>query len=331
MRKLYVALVAVAMILAACGGIVLAETPTETAGPNLEATIVALLEDLVAAQVATEEPPEAPPTAEPTEEPTEAPVVESTAPAEDGLDTEAIAASQVSLIGGVVMAANPAPYTISGIPETVEIAADEMARLVTSAEMLQRDPTENVNSLGLLTQYFLADAGVFLTHSVSESEANESAWLITPDTQFLLSYFGPAQANLPEGGFLWGTAAEMTMEAFGYTIDTEAMYGHCWFVVLSGQDWDHMIDTDFNTPVLISGYNPGFIQIDRFPPGAYLSQQHFLENTNSAHEQKTSGSDGCSNVTAMFLAVRNGAMLVINQPAPNAKWVLVDTNIMPAQ
>lgn len=246
------------------------------------------------------------------------PTVESTVPpaAESG---EAV--SLVYQEGGFVVMGAPASVTM---PQGA-------ARLVTPAEMANRialfGPSANLNSLGLNTQICVGDAGTYLTYDQNDAESNDSAWLITPDTQYILSSQAPAYANLVEGGSLWVTAYEDTVRVAQYTIGVQGREGHDWFVILCNKDWDHLIDTDLNLSVEISNYNPGFVQVDRFPPGAFLSQQHLLENVASAHVQKNCGSDGCSSVSVLVLDLKTGGWTVINQPAPGAEWHQVATNV----
>lgn len=218
-------------------------------------------------------------------------------------------------------------FSVTGAPETVTMSSADLANVVTQAVMDKRGPSENLNSLGLNTQFAIADAGVYLTFDQVDADKNESAWLVTPDTQFGLPFAGPAQVNLAEGGFLWVTGAASTLSVGDYVVTTEAQACHSWFNVLSGKAWDHAIDTDNNVPVMVSGYNPGFVQVDRFPPGSFLSQKHLLDNAASAHVEKNCGSDGCTAVSVVILDLETGAWVVITQDSPTAPWRMVATNV----
>ena len=212
-------------------------------------------------------------------------------------------------------------------PAVVYYAADQAVPVVSAENMQTRRPDENVNSLGHNTQLFACDAGTYLTHDQADAEANASAWLISPDTQYLLATAGTWSVGVDEGAFSWVTADALHGEVNGYSFDLESKPGHTWFAIIINKNWDHLPDSDLNLVFNVSKFNPGFAQADRFPPGKCLSQLHIQQNVDSAHYQKSSGSDGSTTVGVYMLDARTGGYLFMEHTEKGG-WTFGETNIV---
>jgi hypothetical protein len=195
------------------------------------------------------------------------------------------------------------------IPETPikETNAIEVLSPMEKAAIRLVDTSGNYNQTALGTERFIGDAGVFLS---SDVPTPDGAWALDVNA-YELNFAAPAYVNVVEGGFMWFNGKYGTLEVNGMTATCHDYERNNCFIVVYNPEWDHIIDTDFNLQVTVTDYNPGFVQIQRFPAGTVLSEDYFIGNVNRGHQTNSNGFDGASATTMIFLNSRTGESTVL--------------------
>ncbi|PIR58928.1 MAG: hypothetical protein COU69_02890 [Candidatus Pacebacteria bacterium CG10_big_fil_rev_8_21_14_0_10_56_10] len=184
------------------------------------------------------------------------------------------------------------------------------------------------------TRFMVAEPGVITTDSAEEAADNESAHHISPDTQLQLT--NPREighgSSVHAGAYLMVTGATMSVDlnrpdGAEVSINLPRRLGRSWMLFIRGLDGDGEKDTDYNLPVTITDYDPGFALATRLPAGAQISADYVNQNVETAHTQNC-GDDGCSTVDVVLYDVRTDAFSVVRNEmdGDDSSWQLVDSN-----
>ncbi|OGJ37333.1 MAG: hypothetical protein A2383_01530 [Candidatus Pacebacteria bacterium RIFOXYB1_FULL_39_46] len=297
-------------------------TETEEA-PDQSATIVALLEELVAAQAATEEP-EAPPTAEPTPEPVELVVPPTAEPTPEPTQASTeepelkVAATEPSV-----------PVAENGYP----IVSYDWGRANIPAEVT----TIKVNDTGGCNMpdvvcYMLDDEGVLGADDLAEAEANPSA--IWTGSAWHQMAQGPQVGLLvPEGSYATWYSISSTVDGGGYHLEF-APQGElqCSGVLVRG--WFAETHVDRHVPIVISNYGAlGAMVYTRYPvpveAGQFFSQDYLTAQATNALDFDNSGigDEDCDLFWQFVFDYNDGSLTVLNYTVENG-WSVVWTNIV---
>lgn len=220
--------------------------------------------------------------------------------------------------------------TVSGLPNDV---AESSLNIVTnngtdSDGVDHKNTLDGSNKSGL----WIGEPGIRTVDDLSE--ADQSAWLVTPDVQKVFDQLGPSFWGTPEGGFNMFTGAGFTLnfqdvQGRGIEVRCEPRENHTYFVVLKGQHRDYATPADLNNQVGVCDYNPGYVMATRLPQGTLVSQDYLNQNVQAAHggNTRTCGADGCRYVTVVFVDPNTGAWTSMEHEKTTNAWTLVKTNI----
>lgn len=145
------------------------------------------------------------------------------------------------------------------------------------------------------TAFILGDPGVISADEPEDCDGNDSCVVINPNTQSLL-WSKTATLLCPEGGYIMGFAATVSLTAGEWSVNLPRKDDHSWgFVVRCPNSGPG----DRNLPITLSDFDPGAILITRFnvpaDAGAFLSSSYVQQNIDAAHSSNNcgGGSDGC--------------------------------------
>lgn len=115
--------------------------------------------------------------------------------------------------------------------------------------------------------------------------------------------------SLDEGAFLFAKASKLSMEVGDFKINVDGPERNNWFVVLRGNFPDNKQDSDLNRTALITDYQPGHALVERYPPGAFISEGQFKQYAEASHTGQggTVGKEGGSELNVLVLDVNTGA------------------------
>lgn len=206
-----------------------------------------------------------------------------------------------------------------GIPETIDPGHQVL---------VAKDPF--TNTLSLRTESWLAEPGVLLVGPDFEPEtfyqAEGHIEYISPVNQQVFEN-ETAAFNVPEGGFMLATAAQMTVELGDMGVELQGREGHNWMFIVRGLFADGKQDSDRNTTARFSEYVPGHIQAMRYPQGAFISEGQFRQIAELSHLGGTNcGAEGCSKLSVALLDLNTQAFSVVHQEQVGADWESVFTN-----
>jgi hypothetical protein len=219
----------------------------------------------------------------------------------------------------------PAGFSISGAPGSVGLS------VVLRAQGADGNGNVFDNILGLGSEMMLAEPGSILMGPDFDDAGmvNESPHMdwISPITQFTLTDPVEENANAAEGAFLWFTGATVDARVRDFHIVLEGKEGHNWFLMVRGLFADGLQDSDRNSTVTLTEYVAGHAQVMLYPPGAYISEENFMQVAETSHtSSRNCGNEGCSELSVMMLDLNTGAWVVIFQPQLDADWEFVDSN-----
>ncbi len=138
------------------------------------------------------------------------------------------------------------------------------------------------NTVGLGTEAFIAEPGGLLVGPDFETKSklnpygeNPAGWeamykaggSIKPFSavsQEVIRWPGEAHQNLPEGGFVFISAGQMTVEIGDVKLKMPYKKGHNYFFVSRGIYADNKQDTDENRSVKLTEYKPGFVEVTMY-------------------------------------------------------------------
>lgn len=227
-------------------------------------------------------------------------------------------------------------WSISGVPETVDISNLNLSELHTHAEMANRPLTGAIAWTAIPGgERWSGDPGVYNTHDNADAESNESAWLITPLSQHL---FTQELETVPvgEGAYTWVNACGMTVriiqEQEGKDVvlieaTLDCAPGHAWFLVVNGLGRDYKTPYDKNLSLEVE-LNEAFGHAQMFPPGSKLAYGYLNDNVNSAMLQNSCGADGCypGGISIMFIDPETGAFSISHKSSVEAEYNFVTSN-----
>nr|MBI5455393.1 hypothetical protein [Candidatus Levybacteria bacterium] len=168
-------------------------------------------------------------------------------------------------------------------------------------------------------------------------ESDGSIRVFSPVSQEVLHYAGPAYQNLPEGGFMMASAGQMDVKIGDFEIKMPSLPDNNYFLFVRGKFGDMKQDTDGNTTVEITNYQPGHALVGMYESGdnanvAFVSEGQFMQMAETSHSGGTNkGDGGASRLTAIFFDANTGAytelqqVLGRNQDA-STNWELVGSN-----
>ena len=146
-------------------------------------------------------------------------------------------------------------------------------------------------------------------------ESGGSIQVISPVSQEVIRWPGEAYQNLPEGGFVFFSGGQMTVELGETIIEMpDKGPGHNYFFVARGLYADGQQDIDRNIQAKITDYIPGHIEITGYQSRnktnlAFISEEQFLQKVVTSHSSGTNcGAEGCSTLTLVALDTNTGAL-----------------------
>lgn len=205
------------------------------------------------------------------------------------------------------------------------------------------------------TEGFFADPGGLLVGPDFESQAtgknpwgaNPAGWGAMYDSgghivpllaeyHEIARYCGPVFQNIPEGGFIWITGQEFTLEvghqdnngkwvSEGAKIRVTERPGTNNFLVIRGLFGDEQQDTDRNKTARITDYVPGHLQLEMYPSGidantAFISEDQLAQKAATSHREGSNcGDGGCSTLTVTMVDLNTGAVSIAEQKATRAQ------------
>lgn len=221
------------------------------------------------------------------------------------------------------------------------------------------------NTLGLGTEAVLAEPGGLLVgpdffdrqgdnplgqNSRGADTMYESKGHIKPFsavTQEVVRWPGEAWQNLPEGGFVFFSAGQMTVEIVGADGNVRARFemphkggNHNYFFIARGlypEGTPLTQDSDRNLRVRITQYVPGHTELEMYEAGnntntAFISEGQFLQKARMSQRSGTNcGAGGCSKLTAVMFDTNTGAFAVVEHSGnrdsdPRQGWRSVTKN-----
>lgn len=198
-------------------------------------------------------------------------------------------------------------FKLAGIPETIR-----------SGHQVLIAENDFANTIGLGTESWLAEPGVILVGPDFDNkiiqESGGHIEYLNPTNQQVFE--GPeAYFNIPEGGFMIASGASMTIALpENKSITLEGQEGHNWFAIVRGLFADSKQDSDRNITAHFTDYVPGHTLSMRYPKGAFISEEHFEQIADKAHQGNTNcGAEGCSRVSVFFLDLNTEACTIITR------------------
>lgn len=200
------------------------------------------------------------------------------------------------------------------------------------------------NTVGLGTEAFAADPGGLGVGPDFESRFSGNPWGDNPagwrsmwesggaifpwldEYLHLARECPPKFQNLPEGGFVWLTGVQMTVdvgkqdgrsrwqpEGIKIELPEQQSHDNIYFFMIRGLYGDNAQNTDKNRTLLVTDYVPGHTLLKMYPSRrdtntAFISEGQVLQDLAVAHSTGTNcGDGGCSKVTVVYLDVNTGA------------------------
>lgn len=242
-------------------------------------------------------------------------------------------------------AATATPTVAASRPTEVAVPAIEKDGVSISGVPEKIDPSNIVdvakgsfkNTIGLGTEAFIAEPGGLLVGPDFGSKSaknpfgeNPAGWdamydsggnikPFSPVSQEVLRYGGPAFQNLPEGGFVFASAGQMTAKVGKATFEFKAELGKNYFFIVRGRYADGKQDSDLNETIEFTNYKPGHALVDMYESRdktntAFISEGQFLQMARTSHSGGTNcGAEGCSKLTVVFFDVNTKAVTIIKQ------------------
>lgn len=227
--------------------------------------------------------------------------------------------------------------SITGVPEQVSSSNLDIAKGVFS------------NETGLGTESFIAEPGTLLvgpdylfdeegiTLGEIDQKLNEAEGHVeyfSPVNQEVFENLAPSFSNLPEGGYMFASGAQMNVEFNGITVNLPAQEGHNYFLIVRGLHADGKQDSDLNNTAEFNNYVPGHIEVERYPAGnaghtgGFISEGQFYQKVEASHAGQTNcGAEGCSQLTSVFVDANTGAYTMLQETNGSA-WEQLATNIV---
>jgi len=150
-------------------------------------------------------------------------------------------------------------------------------------------------------------------------ESEGSIRPFSPVSQEVMHQEGPFYQNLPEGGFILASAAQMTIEIGDAKIVLPYMENNNYFFAARGMYGDNQQDTDRNGTAIFTEYKPGHALVNMFEPrdetnSAFISEGQFLQMAETSHSHGTNGGDGGNSIlTVVMYDANTQAVNVIEQ------------------
>jgi hypothetical protein len=160
---------------------------------------------------------------------------------------------------------------------------------------------------------------------------------ISPVTQEVLHYEGPAYQNVPEGGWMIMSTAQAHVKINNYEVDLPYVADNNYLFVVRGMYGDMQQNTDKNSTAVITNYAPGHALVMNLESGTqanigFLSQGQLAQMAETSHSGGTNlGDGGASRLTLVIFDENTGAMAVLQQDETrnqngSKNWVLVSKN-----
>ncbi len=193
------------------------------------------------------------------------------------------------------------------------------------------------NTIGLGSEMAFAEPGVLLvgpdfgyTGSENPMGKNPEGWnsmyesggSIRPFSsvsQEVIRFEEPAYQNLPEGGWVLASAAEMTAKIGDVTIKLNHKENNNYFLVVRGLYGDVKQDTDRNETIEFTDYKPGHLLVNMYESrdetnAAFISEGQFKQMAETSHSHGTNGGDGGNSIlTVVCYDANTKAYAVIEQ------------------
>lgn len=220
---------------------------------------------------------------------------------------------------GVEAKATEAGFKVSGALETVDAANVEVAG------------GDFVNKAGGGSEMLLAEPGKLMVgwdFPQDQLEAGNGAIARIDPTNQQVFENETASFNLPEGGMVFASAAAMTVEIDGVTVELTGPGDHIWLLYVRGKYADETTPEDRNVTMKFTDYAAGHIQALRYPGvpnGGFISEEQADQQADVALESGTNcGSTGCENVSRLFYDANTQAWVA--QTRDSGEWVTLDSN-----
>jgi hypothetical protein len=233
--------------------------------------------------------------------------------------------------------------TFIGIPQSVDVSTVDTAKGAFK------------NTIGLGTEMAFAEPGGLLvgpdfgfTSKGNPLGDNPKGWVamydskgniqpISPVTQEVLHYEGPAYQNVPEGGWIIMSTAQAHVKINNYEVDLPYVANNNYLFVVRGMYGDMQQNTDKNSTAVITNYAPGHALVMNLESGTqanigFLSQGQLTQMAETSHSGGTNlGDGGASRLTLVIFDENTGAMAVLQQDEArnqdgSKNWVLVSKN-----
>lgn len=141
--------------------------------------------------------------------------------------------------------------------------------------------------------------------------------------------------NAPEGGFLYVSTGQLTLNVDGMTFNLPHIDGNNYLVLVRGRIDDGRIDTNRNLTVKMSGFVAGHGRYSTLPNGAYVSQNWLRDQlavSMNVQNASTSGTNcgalGCTETRILMVDVDTHfyQMWLVGANDLNA-WTLIKSGI----
>lgn len=160
---------------------------------------------------------------------------------------------------------------------------------------------------------------------------------ISPVSQEVLHYEGPAYQNVPEGGWMIMSTGQAHVKIGNYEVDLPFVENNNYLLVVRGKYGDQKQNTDNNSTAEITNYKPGHALVMSLESGqkaniGFLSQGQLSQMAETSHSGGTNlGDGGASKLTLVILDVNTGAEAVLQQNQGrnqdgSKNWVSVNKN-----
>jgi hypothetical protein len=276
----------------------------------------------------------------------------------------AVTAGGIGLAGGYnhdVAKADPTPTITSSASAEASIVVSDgtvsFTGIPTSVDLSRVDVAKGVfkNTIGQGTEMAYAEPGGLLVGpdfgfagKGNPMGDNPQGWVamynskgeiqpISPVTQEVLHYEGPATQSVPEGGWMIMSTAQANVKVGNYEIDLPNIQDNNYFFVVRGLYGDMKQDTDRNTDAVITNYKPGHALVMNLQSGTetnigFLSQGQLAQMAETSHSGGSNlGDGGASKLTLVILDLNTGAISIAEQDQARGQdgskdWVSVYKN-----
>lgn len=222
-------------------------------------------------------------------------------------------------------------YTLTGVPESVDPSIVLRAK---GPDGFGNDfRGETLEGVG--GNLIFADPGAILVgpeHPKDKVDASGGSTEYLNEVNHDVVHSPEEFFNLAEGRFLVFSGGQFELklgklnEAL-YDIKVDGKEGHNWFVAIRGLHPDGSTPEDRNWTVELTTVNPGHVEWQDYPHAAYISEDHFLQRVDTAHDgTRNCGYEGCPGVTIIVIDANNGSYSVMHQTQKGAEWEFVASN-----